>query len=86
MGQKQTISTRLEAGRYKWYQSQSLTPVWGFVWFHKGCLFVGPHNPMGHNEDVVSTWEGVCNVPHRIGEKVPSAIYVETPLIQVDTF
>ena len=29
---------------------------------------------------------GVCNVPHRIEEKVHSAIYVETPLNQVDAF
>ena len=41
---------------------------------------------MGHNEDVVSAWEGVCDVPHRIREKVSGAIYVETPLNQVDTF
>ena len=25
-----------------------------FVWLHRGCLIVWPHNPMGHNEDVVS--------------------------------
>ena len=41
---------------------------------------------MGHNEDVVSTWEGVCDVPHWIGEKVLSAIYVEALLNQVDAF
>ena len=41
---------------------------------------------MGHNEDVVSAWGGVCDVPYRIGEKVLSAIYVEAPLNQVDTF
>ena len=41
---------------------------------------------MGHNEDVVSVWEGVCDVSHWIGEKVPGAIYVEIPLNQVDTF
>ena len=41
---------------------------------------------MGHNEDVVSAWGGVCDVPHRMGEKVPGAIYVETPLNQVDAF
>ena len=29
---------------------------------------------------------GVCDVPHRIGEKVHGAIYVETLLNQVDTF
>ncbi|RVX02291.1 Disease resistance protein RPP8 [Vitis vinifera] len=37
---------------------------------------------MGHNEDVVSAWGGICDVPHRIGEEVPGAIYVETPLNQ----
>ena len=30
--------------------------------------------------------ECVCDVPHRIGEQVPDAIYVETPLNQVDAF
>ena len=34
---------------------------------------------MGHNEDVVSAWGGgggggVCHIPHRIGEKLPSTI------------
>ena len=28
----------------------------------------------------------LCDVPHWIGEKVPGAIYVETPLNQVDAF
>ena len=41
---------------------------------------------MEHNEDGVSAWGGVCDVPHRIGENVPGAIYVETPLNQVDGF
>ena len=27
-----------------------------------------------------------CDVPHRIGEKVPGAIYVETSLNPVDAF
>ena len=27
-----------------------------------------------------------CDVPHRIGEQVPGAIYVEAPLNQVDAF
>ena len=53
------------------------------------ALSVWPRNPMGHNEDVGSAWGGggcVCDVPHRIGENVSSAIYVETPLNQVDAF
>ena len=41
---------------------------------------------MGHNENVVSVWEGVCDVPHRIEENVLDAIYVEAPLNQVDVF
>ena len=41
---------------------------------------------MGHNEDVVSAWGGIYDVPHRIGEEVPSAIYVEAPLNQVNAF
>ena len=41
---------------------------------------------MGHNEDVVSAWGGVCDVSHWIGENVLSAIYIETPLNQVDAF
>ena len=27
-----------------------------------------------------------CDVPHRIGEKVPDAIYIKAPLNQVDAF
>ena len=50
------------------------------------ALSVWPRNPMGHNEDVVSAWGGVCDVPHRIWENVPGAIYVEAPLNQVDAF
>ena len=50
------------------------------------ALSVWPCNPMGHNEDVVSAWGGVCDVPHRIWEKVYSAIYVEVPFNQVDAF
>ena len=41
---------------------------------------------MGHNEDVVSAWVGICDVPYQLGEQVPGAIYVETPLNQVDAF
>ena len=41
---------------------------------------------MGHNEDVVFVCGGVCDVPHRIGENVSGAIYVETLLNQVDVF
>ena len=35
---------------------------------------------------IVSTWESVCNVLYRIREKVPDAIYIKTPLNQVDAF
>ena len=83
---KRTISTRLETGHYKRYQSRSPTPVWGFVWPCKGYLSIWPHNPIGHNENVVPAWRGVCNVSHWIGENVPSAIYVKTPLNKVDAF
>ena len=86
MDPKRTISTWLGAGRYKWYQSQSPTLVWEFIWLRKGCLLVWPRNPMGHNDDVVSAWGDVCDVPHRIGENVPGAIYVETSLNKVDAF
>ena len=65
LGPKWTISTQLGAGRYKWYQSRSPTWVWGFVW---------PRNLVGHNEGVVFAWGGVCDIPYRIGGKVPSAI------------
>ena len=41
LGPKQTIFTWLGAGHYKWYQSRSPTPMWGFVWL---CLF-GPAIP-----------------------------------------
>ena len=39
-----------------------------------GVCSVWPRNPMGHNEDVVSAWGGVCHIPHRIGEKLPGTI------------
>ena len=39
---------------------------------------------MGHNENVVSAWRGVCDVPHRIGENVPDTLYVEALLNPVD--
>ena len=41
---------------------------------------------MGHNEDVVSAWGGVCDVPHRIRENVPGTLYVEAPLNPVNAF
>ena len=42
---------------------------------------------MRHNEDVVFTWGGGgVNVPHRIGENVPGAIYVEVSFNLVDAF
>ena len=63
LGSKRTISIQLGAGRYKQYQSRSLTPVWGFVWPCKGCLSVWSHNLVGHNEDVVSAW-GVFVTSH----------------------
>ena len=50
------------------------------------ALSVWPRDPMGHNEDVVSAWGGICDVPHQIGEEVPGAIYVEAPFNQVDAF
>ena len=86
MGPKRIISIQFGAGRYKWYQSQSPTSVWGFVWPRKWCLPVWPHNPVGHNEDVVFAWRGVCDIPHRIWGKVPNAIYVKASPNQVDDF
>ena len=41
---------------------------------------------MEHNEDVVSAWGGVCDVPHWIGENALGAIHVESPFNQVDAF
>ena len=54
--------------------------------FDLGMRFVWSRNPIGHNEDVVSSWGSVCDVPHQIGEKISSTIYVEAPLNQVDAF
>ncbi|RVW81511.1 Retrovirus-related Pol polyprotein from transposon 17.6 [Vitis vinifera] len=54
-------------------QSRSPTPVWGFVWL---CLF-GPAIPWDTTRTLCLHGGGVCGVPHRIGEKVPGAIYVE---------
>ena len=45
LGSKRTISTRLGAGCYKWYQSQSPTSVWGLfglVWVFD-CLAPQSH-------------------------------------------
>ncbi|RVW97010.1 hypothetical protein CK203_032349 [Vitis vinifera] len=68
-------------------ESQSPTPVWGLFGSVRGvCLF-----------DPTILWDttstlclygggGVCDVPHRIGEKILGAIYVEAPLNQVDAF
>ena len=41
---------------------------------------------MGHNEDIMSTWKGVCDVLHRIRDKFFDAIYVETPFNPVNVF
>ena len=45
---------------------------------------------MEHNENVMFAMEGgegcICDVPHRIWEKVSSAIYIEVRLNYVDTF
>ena len=38
------------------------------------------------NEKITDRQEGLCDVPHRIGENVLGAIYVEAPLNQVDAF
>ena len=77
LGPKRTVSTWLGAGRYKMV-SESIPDLGvGFVW---------PRNPMGHNENVVSAWRGVCDVPNRIWENVPGAIYVETLFNQVGSF
>ena len=39
-----------------------------------GCSSIWPRNLVGHNEDVVSTWGDVCDIPHWIREKVFGAI------------
>ena len=41
---------------------------------------------MRYNEDVVFVCEGVCDIIHRIYEKVTRAIYVWALLNQVDAF
>ena len=86
LGPKWTILTWLGAGRYKWYQSRSLIPVWRFVWPCRGCFSIRPHNSMEHNDDVMSVWEGVYDASHQIREKVSNAIYVETPFNLIDLF
>ena len=38
------------------------------------CSSIWLRNSVGHNGDVVSAWEDVCNIPHRIKRKVPNFI------------
>ena len=72
-------------GVTEWYQSQSLTSVWGL--FGSVGVFVCL-TPQSHE----TQWgrcvymRGVCDVPHQIGEKVSGVIYVEAFLNQVDAF
>ena len=51
-----------------------LDPDVGSVWPYEEWLSVWPCNAVGHNEDVVSTWEGDCDIPHWIKEKVSDII------------
>ena len=60
--------------------------MWRFVRPRRGCLFVWPRNPMGHNEDVVSAWGGVCDISHQIEGKVLDVIEVWTPLNPINAF
>ena len=49
--------------------------------------YVAPIQDMGHERGQLKLTRNLnCDVPHRIWENVPSAIYVEAPLNQVDTF
>ena len=48
------------------------------------CLF-GPAIPWDTTRTLCLHGGGICDVPHRIGEQVPGAIYVG-PLNQVDAF
>ena len=47
-----------------------------YVWPRMGCLSIWPCNYMRHNEDLVSVWESVCHIPHRIGEKLSGIILI----------
>ena len=38
------------------------------------CSSIWLRNSVGHNGDVVSAWEDVCNIPHRIKRKVFNVI------------
>ena len=58
----------------------------GFVWPHKGICLFDPTLPWDTTRTLCLHGGGVCDVPHRIRENVPGAIYVEAPLNQVDAF
>ena len=56
-----------------------------FVWPNRRYLFVLPHNPMGHNEDIVSAWGCLWHPTLDKGE-TSGTIYVWTPLNLEDAF
>ena len=61
--------------------------MWEFVWPCKGIRLFGPAIPWDTTRTLCLHGRGgVCDVPHRIGENVLGAIYVDAPLNQVDAF
>ena len=71
---KWTISTWLGVNCYKLYQVDPQSQCNSLFRSVRGIyLFFWPHNPMGYNENVVSVWGDDCDIPYRIGEKVPIA-------------
>ena len=52
----------------------------------RGVFLFGPAIPWDTKMTLYLHEGGICDVPHRIGEQVLGAIYVEAPLNQVDAF
>ena len=57
-----------------------------FVTFSSFSLTLRSSSQRIGTSDPVPSSDPTCNVPHQIGENVPSAIYVEAPLNPVDAF
>nr|CAN72166.1 hypothetical protein VITISV_004168 [Vitis vinifera] len=67
LGSKRTISTWLDAGCYKWHQSRFPTPMWWFVWPHRGVfVYLASQSHGTQQECCVVCMGGVCDVPHRM--------------------
>ena len=74
LGPKTDNIYMVRSGSLQMVLESILDPDVGSVWPYEEWLSVWPCNAVGHNEDVVSTWEGDCDIPHWIEEKVSDII------------